>query len=77
MSTISHFLDATGLRCPLPVLKLRKRLKIMQNGEVIKIMADDPAAIIDIPHYCLEMKHELLSTTTENNTQIYLIRKID
>ncbi|MCY4306319.1 MAG: sulfurtransferase TusA family protein [Aestuariivita sp.] len=76
MNTISHFLDATGLLCPLPVLKLRKYLKSMHIGEVIEILADDPAAVIDIPHYCSETKQELISATNENNTQIYLIRKI-
>ena len=44
-------LDATGLLCPLPVLKARKRLNALDSGQVLKVLADDPAAIIDIPHF--------------------------
>ena len=47
-------IDATGLLCPLPVLKLRKRLLSIESGSIIKILADDPAAILDIPHFCNE-----------------------
>ena len=42
-------LDATGLLCPLPVLKLRKHLKSMELGDRVLVLADDPAAAIDIP----------------------------
>ncbi len=74
MSEITK-LDATGLLCPLPVLKLRKRLRAVSEGEKIEIIADDPAAVIDIPHFCNESGHELLSMTEDDTHQIYLIRK--
>ena len=44
-------IDATGLLCPLPVLKLRKHLTSMEFGDIVLINADDPAAAIDIPHF--------------------------
>ncbi|MCI4666076.1 MAG: sulfurtransferase TusA family protein [Neomegalonema sp.] len=53
-------LDARGLLCPLPVLKARKRLSALPAGSVLKVTADDPAAIIDMPHYCAEAGHSLL-----------------
>lgn len=68
-------LDACGLLCPLPVLKLRKRLKSLGNGRVIAMRADDPAAVIDVPHFCAEAGHELLSATDSGGVQTYLIRK--
>ncbi len=68
-------LDACGLLCPLPVLKLRKRLKSLAKGEVIEFLADDPAAVIDVPHFCTEAGHDLLSATDREGVQIYLIRK--
>ena len=37
-------LDATGLLCPLPVLKIRKRLKSLETNQIVKVIADDPAA---------------------------------
>lgn len=74
MST-EHILDATGLLCPLPVLKARKRLLALQPGDLLRVEADDPAAIIDVPHFCAESGHELVSTDLDATPQIYLIRK--
>lgn len=68
-------LDAVGLLCPLPVLKVRKRLQALQTGQVLRLLADDPAAVIDVPHFCNEQGHELISTNTEAPTHVYLIRK--
>jgi tRNA 2-thiouridine synthesizing protein A len=73
--TPNDTLDARGLLCPLPVLKLRKRLKTMAIGEVIAMQADDPAAVIDVPHFCAESGHMLLSSTEAGGVQTYLIRK--
>ena len=44
--------DFTGLKCPLPVLKTKRALKNHGNGEVIEIIADDPAANLDLKHFC-------------------------
>jgi tRNA 2-thiouridine synthesizing protein A len=54
-------LDATGLLCPLPVLKARKRLAALAPGAVLRMLADDPAARVDVPHFCAEQGHALLS----------------
>lgn len=54
-------LDARGLKCPLPVLKTRKRLSALPPGGVLEVWADDPAAIVDMPHFCAEAGHVLLS----------------
>ena len=70
-----HDLDATGLLCPLPVLKLRKRMTALAFGEHMRLRADDPAAIIDVPHFCAEAGHALIETSTEDGAQIYLVRK--
>ncbi|MBZ0127931.1 MAG: sulfurtransferase TusA family protein [Rhodobacteraceae bacterium] len=68
-------LDATGLLCPLPVLKARKRLAALAPGAVLRMLADDPAAIIDVPHFCAEQGHDLLRADTSASPQIYLIRR--
>ena len=54
-------LDARGLLCPLPVLKARKRLLAMAPGAILKVLATDPVAVIDMPHFCNEQGHTLLS----------------
>ena len=68
-------LDARGLLCPLPVLKARKRLMALAPGGVLRLLADDPAAVVDVPHFCAEQGHDLLATAEEDAAQIYLIRR--
>ncbi len=68
-------LDATGLLCPLPVLKARKHLKALEKGQVLKMLADDPAAIVDVPHFCAEQGHALLKQGVEGDAQVYFLQK--
>lgn len=68
-------LDATGLLCPLPVLKVRKRLQGLASGDLLRMTADDPAAIIDVPHFCAEAGHELVESGEEDGVQFYVIQK--
>ena len=73
---VDHELDAQGLLCPLPVLKARKRLLALAPGQVLRLLADDPAAMIDVPHFCTEAGHELLgSEVVSGRLRAYLIRK--
>lgn len=53
-------IDARGLLCPLPVLRARKRLAALPVGAVLRLVADDPAAVVDVPHFCAEAGHALL-----------------
>lgn len=75
MTQNTDILDAIGLLCPLPVLKARKRLKSLQSGAILELLADDPAAVIDVPHFCSEAGHTLVSHTDAGPHQVYLIRK--
>ena len=68
-------LDARGLLCPLPVLKARKRLKSLATGQTLQVLADDPAAIVDVPHFCAEAGHDLVEQRDEGTAQLYVIRK--
>lgn len=69
-------LDASGLLCPLPVLKARKQLQAMAAGEVLRLRATDPAAVIDVPHFCSKSGHVLLEAGQDGEAQIYLIRRV-
>ena len=71
---MDHELDATGLLCPLPVLKARKRLQSLKSGETLKLIATDPASVIDVHHFCNEQGHELLSHEAQNGRHIFRIR---
>lgn len=69
-------LDARGLLCPLPVLKARKRLRAMAPGEVLRLLATDPAAIVDVPHFCNESGHAFLGQESLDDEAIaYFIRR--
>lgn len=68
-------LDLSGLLCPLPVLKARKRLQSMQSGDVLKVIATDPMSAIDMPHFCNEQGHTLLDQSREADTLIFRIRR--
>lgn len=69
-------LDTTGLLCPLPVLKARKRLKALAPGSVLRVLTTDPAAVIDFPHFCAESGHELLSMdAAADGGHVFLIRR--
>ena len=72
---IDDELDATGLLCPLPVLKAAKRLRGMPSGAALRMLADDPAAVVDVPHFCAEQAYELVSAGSEGGVQVYVIRK--
>ncbi|MEX0349659.1 MAG: sulfurtransferase TusA family protein [Paracoccaceae bacterium] len=75
MSEDTDTLDALGLLCPLPVLKARKRLKSLPKGGLLRLLADDPAAVVDVPHFCAEAGHALVSQNDAPGHQIYVIRK--
>lgn len=68
-------LDTSGLLCPLPVLKLRKRLRDLRSGEELTVVATDPAASVDVPHFCNEAGHELVEQTREGDSYRFVVRK--
>ena len=58
----SEVIDARGLKCPLPVLKMEKRLGQLAPGAMITVLATDPMARIDIPLYCRQHGHNCALT---------------
>lgn len=67
-------LDALGLLCPLPVLKAQKTLKSMGPGDILALIADDPAAQIDVPHFCNESGHTLVESEASEQRHTYFIQ---
>lgn len=68
-------LDVKGLLCPLPVLKARKAMKGLPPGRVLRIVATDPMAAIDVPHYCAESGHALVARAEADGVLTFDIRK--
>jgi len=58
-------IDATGLTCPLPVLRLQKALRALAAASEVTLHATDKMAVIDVPHFCIDNGHDLLKTETQ------------
>ncbi|MCG8492906.1 MAG: sulfurtransferase TusA family protein [Sneathiellales bacterium] len=76
MSSTDHLLDTTGLNCPLPVLKTKKKVKELAVGDVLTVIATDPASVIDFAHYCHVSGNILLSSDEENQVFTYKIEVV-
>lgn len=68
-------LDTLGLRCPEPVMLVRKTIREMSVGQILYIIADDPATTRDIPGFCRHMDHQLIESQTEQKPYQYWIKK--
>ncbi len=72
---MSATLDASGLKCPLPVLRARKALKPLAPGEVLTVRATDPGALADFRAFCQATGHALLAHEETAGTIVLAIRK--
>ena len=68
-------LDASGLNCPLPILKTRTSMKGMETGEVLRVVATDPGSVADMAAFCNQTGHTLLASSEEGGRYAFLIRK--
>lgn len=68
--------DALGLKCPLPVLMMRRALARAVPGAVVEVLADDPLAQIDIPHACAADGAEIVSQNFKAGCAVFRIRKV-
>lgn len=68
-------IDARGLICPLPVLRLRKRLQGIDDGEELTMLTDDPVAVIDIPHFCMTEGHEVIDAMDRGTARFFRVKK--
>ena len=67
--------DATGQLCPLPVLRTNRKLRELASGGLLKVRATDPATEQDFPAFCRQTGHELVSSTRDGETLVFVIRK--
>ena len=66
-------LDVKGLKCPLPVLKVQKAMKELDVGDQLEVIATDPLSVIDVPAYCQESGHKLVSQSSKDDDHVFLI----
>ncbi len=72
---MDRILDLKGLQCPLPVLRARKALLALGPGEVIVVLATDPAARDDFPRFCSEAGHVLEEASEAGGVLTFRLRK--
>ena len=70
-----RLLDASGLACPLPVLRARRKLSELTPGQVLKLVATDRAALNDIPAFCRMAGHRLIRADRDDGTYVFHIEK--
>ncbi len=67
--------DASGLSCPLPILKTKKSLADMASGQVLKVIATDCGAVKDMQAFADQTGNTLLSSTEENGKYVFHMQK--
>jgi tRNA 2-thiouridine synthesizing protein A len=72
---IAQEVDARGLNCPLPILRAKKAIAAVAQGELIKLFATDPGSIKDMQAFCSQTGNELVQSGEEGGAFVFLVRK--
>lgn len=75
MAEFDQELDATGLNCPLPILRAKKALNGMQSGQVLHIIATDPGSVKDFEAFSKQTGNELMESREEGGKFYFLLKK--
>lgn len=71
-----HVVDAKGLNCPLPVLRVKKALKEIEIGEILDIYATDPGSVKDFEAFCRTTGNEMVASKAENGEFYFQIKRL-
>lgn len=75
MSDFDQELDASGLNCPLPILRAKKTLNTLEAGQTLKIIATDPGSVKDFESFANQTGNELVSSAEEDGKFVFFIKK--
>lgn len=75
MSDFDQELDATGLNCPLPILRAKKALASLDSGQVLRIIATDPGSVKDFDAFAKQTGNELMESTEDGGKYFFKIKK--
>jgi len=75
LSDYTKELDASGLNCPMPILRAKKALKELNSGEVLRVIATDPGSVKDFEAFAKQTGNELLESNEEDGSFYYRLRK--
>jgi tRNA 2-thiouridine synthesizing protein A len=68
-------IDALGRKCPIPIIWVAERIREIQVGEIVAVLADDPAAYSDVPAWCGMKSHEFVDRRELVSGWAFLIRR--
>jgi len=68
-------LDTKGMNCPLPILKAKKALKELANGESLQVLSTDPSSVKDFEAFCRSTGNELMDSSEADGVFTYMIKK--
>lgn len=75
MADFDQELDASGLNCPLPILRAKKTLGTMSSGEVLRIIATDPGSVRDFEAFSKQTGHALLDSREQDGKYYFLLKR--
>jgi tRNA 2-thiouridine synthesizing protein A len=75
MAEFDRELDASGLNCPLPILRARKSLTDMERGQVLKVISTDQGSLKDFEAFSKQTNNPLLSSGEEGGKFVFLLKK--
>ena len=75
MAEFDHELDASGLNCPLPILRAKKALAKIERGQVLKVISTDQGSVKDFEAFSKQTNTALLSSGEEGGKFVFLLKK--
>lgn len=72
---VNRELDASGLACPLPILRLKQALSQMMSGERVRVLTTDPGSKLDFPSFAKQTGHRLLEAQESSGKYVYIVEK--
>jgi tRNA 2-thiouridine synthesizing protein A len=76
MADFDQELDASGLNCPLPILRAKKTLNAMSSGQVLHVIATDPGSVKDFDAFAKQTGNALMESKEEGGKFHFLIKKV-
>ncbi len=75
MAEYDREIDASGLNCPLPILRARKALMDMERGQTLRILSTDPGSVKDFEAFSRQTNNALLSSGEEGGKFVFVMKK--
>ena len=75
MTEVTEKLDARGMNCPLPIVKTRKALNLINTGEILEVTSSDPGSVKDMAVFCEQTGNRLVASKEAESSYVFLIEK--